>query len=1645
MSTSIPLADQLNKASLDLLDLSARNRLVNTSRSVGRTSRLDIVDELATEVFRLLVAERKKMTFLACLEDEEGEGVVESDGTPSLPQPEDGEMAERHSDTKLQTNLKSDKLQNGLLKLFRDARTFEEEQGVNILYLALGFLKWREDERSTKDRFAPLILVPVTLERPSVGANFRLAWTEDDLATNLSLQAKLKAEFGIEIPDLPEVDGLDLHEYYDEIQKAIAAKKEWSVDPNDMTVWFFSFSKFLMYRDLQVDSWPHERPLHSNSMMQSLLEEGFESDPPICGEHENVDNVIDVKDMVHVMDADSSQAIAIEEVSRGRSMVIQGPPGTGKSQTITNLIASSIKKGKTVLFVAEKMAALEVVKRRCTSVGLGDTCLELHSHKANKKLVLHELGRTLELGRPKIGDVDQHVEELTAYRDQLNRHAQVLHTKIEPCGLTPYRILGNLIRLRAAGVTPGDFESLSVDAWSLSDFRERLSIVHELANSVAGLGVPVESKWLGVNAHNLLPTDVDRIRASIGNLVKRLDELIPMTDELSNRLNVGNAETASHSSQLARLAQAVVAAPPMDRKAFGDSCWAEATSQIEELVNKGKSLKNTSKDFEGVVADVAWDTDVTGTRKALAAHGKSPFKLFIPAYHRANSQLAGILATSASSAFDDAVHTVEQEKSPLRTEIKTHEIEDFVSKSMTAVRRVIATVRPYFAKAIADLENVATANVLGSVDQRIHLLDKLISAQRARKTIESQDSIGKRAFGNRWLGVDSNWDALGEVCKWEADCRDKSVPSNIHQVISSIDDTNELNRLVQGVAANLKPMFEQLQQLFAFLKFNVEIGFQAKDLRGVPLRVIRDRLQLWQESAAEAFKWSNYVARYKAAKEKGFESVGRSLHDGRVKPDSVAGQFEIAFYESLLRCVYERTPELARFRGEAHERVMDQFRKLDLERIAFAQQEAALAHYENLPSTQANSGELGALLHEIKKKSRHKPIRKLLAEAGHAVQQIKPVFMMSPLSVAQYLQPGILEFDLLLIDEASQVRPVDALGAIARCRQIVVVGDERQMPPSNFFGKMLGGGEEEGEEDEHQAGDLESILGLCLARNISQRMLRWHYRSRHHSLIAVSNHEFYDNRLYVIPSPFSGSEHGGLVFRHIANGYFERGKSRTNPVEAKAVADAVIAHALETPSKTLGVGTFSVAQRDAILDELELLRRQNLELESFFVSGGDEPFFVKNLENIQGDERDVIFISIGYAQDADGYKAMSFGPLQNDGGERRLNVLISRAKERCEVFSTITSDYIDPRRAKSRGAHALKTFLSYAQTGNLDVPKVTGGEFDSEFELQVANAVSAHGYQLESQVGVAGFFIDLAVVDPDEPGRYLLGIECDGAQYHSSRSARDRDRLRQQVLEDRGWIIHRIWSTDWFNNPDDQLRETLQEIEAAKLEWKRRDTEAELKPRRVIQTDQNVPVARHERNESDGAANEIIATVPYVVAQLEAPTDLELHETPIGIIASVVLEVVRIEGPIHVDEVVRRTAATWGLARAGNRIKLSVSQAIKYCSSRNLIAVEDDFCISSKVGESQTIRDRSTVESTEIRKPEYLSPTEVEAAIRAVVAVCVGIETDKLTSEASKLFGFKSTGRKLKEIFSRQVKKLCSQGKLVERQGKLYLPNETTS
>jgi very-short-patch-repair endonuclease len=550
-------------------------------------------------------------------------------------------------------------------------------------------------------------------------------------------------------------------------------------------------------------------------------------------------------------------------------------------------------------------------------------------------------------------------------------------------------------------------------------------------------------------------------------------------------------------------------------------------------------------------------------------------------------------------------------------------------------------------------------------------------------------------------------------------------------------------------------------------------------------------------------------------------------------------------------------------------------------------------------------------------------------------------------------------------------------------------------------------------------------------------MLRWHYRSRHDSLIAVSNHEFYEDRLLIFPSPDHAKEELGVIFHHHPETVYEPGTKRYNLREAEIVADAVMEHAHRRSDLSLGVAAFSQSQAQVIQDQVELRRRESPELEGFFNSHPDYPFFVKNLENVQGDERDIILISVGYGKQETGVLWMKFGPLNNDGGERRLNVLTTRARLRCEVFSNFRADEIDLSKTSARGVVALKRYLQFAESGRLDLPQPSGREPDSVFEELVAEKVRSLGYDVHSQVGSGGFFIDLAVVDPQRSGRYLLGIECDGRTYHSASWARDRDRLRQQVLEGLGWTLHRVWSTDWFRNPERELRRIAESLERAKAGGGSGDASVQDGARNAQEETSGEPFER----EAPERLERHLTAEPYRCADLKALRGelqwRELQTCSASWIASWVVAVVEVESPVHENEVVRRIVEAAGHQRAGSRLRRAIRQGIAHATLRGQIEGRGVYLWVS--GQSTLmVRDRSGLPPV-ARKMEQVPPEEIEAAVVRVVEAAVGISGDDLAVAVARLFGFARTTEAMREPIAGAISRLTERGAIATAGGHLRM------
>lgn len=758
---------------------------------------------------------------------------------------------------------------------------------------------------------------------------------------------------------------------------------------------------------------------------------------------------------------------------------------------------------------------------------------------------------------------------------------------------------------------------------------------------------------------------------------------------------------------------------------------------------------------------------------------------------------------------------------------------DVAREDAAAAREILERMAPFARIGVSANDFFAAA---GEEAEARSILERFAASDEVR-----------RILGDVFDGADTDLDRLSKTHRWgDAVCA-LELPTAIRARLLAQDAPealSEARRVYREIDDGCRKAREAVDSLASYGSFAWD-EWQKQARAGVGRDLpseIRARLEAVAGAPGSVLPWSKYLSLRQQTRQEGMGDFVSALESGRMPSASLASAFELAAYQSIGRAVYQAFPELSRFNGSAHEKTRSDYRLLDAEIVSLTGKDFAsqIEKHTRVPEGQRGTTvgdftDMHLLRREINKQRRHIPIRQLLKRAGNALQELKPCFMMGPLSVAQYLEQGALKFDLVVMDEASQLRPEEALGAVARGSQLVVVGDPKQLPPTNFFDRMLDSGDDEDEDEAPAAiSGMESILDICQQLFTPVRSLRWHYRSHHESLIAFSNHHFYKN-LIVFPSPYAKNPGLGVKYRYVKSGSY---KDRQNVPEAQRLVDAVLEHMIKRPDESLGVVTLNQTQRELIEELLEKKLKTFEEGADFMGRWEAEgwPFFVKNLENVQGDERDVIFISttFGKAPGTDKVR-QNFGPISRPDGWRRLNVLFTRSKRRIELFTSMAPEDIVVDERTPLGTKALRDYLDFAKRGVLVTTDEAERDPDSDFEVSVANVVTALGYEVKPQLGVAGFFIDMAVRNPDRPGEFLVGIECDGATYHSGFSVRDRDRIRQEILESLGWRgrIHRIWSTDWFYNPRremERLRGFLEErrrVSAAEdtFDWQEDDFE----------------------------------------------------------------------------------------------------------------------------------------------------------------------------------------------------------------------------
>lgn len=942
------------------------------------------------------------------------------------------------------------------------------------------------------------------------------------------------------------------------------------------------------------------------------------------------------------------------------------------------------------------------------------------------------------------------------------------------------------------------------------------------------------------------------------------------------------------------------------------------------------------------------------------------------------------------------------------------------------IDRNLAAIDPLISKVEYVLEELGrvTSNVLTTSEAAA----AMHGAMRANEIFESQSrhiSEDRSILGDWWVGPSSDLGLIERALTWADEVR-RTVGGPVPEpVAASFDRAPVASRMLGDTRNRVVSRWEAIVDQFETpWRDELNRDFNLSLRAGVSL------VQHLLSTVEDIGVWERYCAARQELVQLGLEDVVRFMVTGKIQAEQVVGTVTRAVLETFADKTLESDPRLQKLGASQRDQLVEDFRRLDRLQVANASARVINACALRRPHT--NIGPSAIIRREAQKRSRHMAIRKLLSETSDVALAVKPCFMMSPLSVSQFL-PAAQIFDVVIFDEASQVKPSDAINCIYRGRQMIVAGDPRQLPPTSFFD--LSGDDSDLVDDEDVTADFESILDAFLGSGLPLLPLRWHYRSQHEALITYSNYKFYDGSLLTFPGAKQDGTDVGVELIP-ANGVYRRGGARDNPIEAAKVVERVIFHRRNNPDLTIGVIAFSSAQENAIIAELE---RQRLNFPEIGGLLGDsdrlDGFFVKNLENVQGDERDIIIFSIGYGPDENGHFTEQLGPLGRKGGERRLNVAITRARRRLEVVASIDSrDF--PGTSSALGIRHLQRYLDFASRGMDALAEdisASQGDVESVFEEAVLSSLRRMGYEVVPQVGVAGFRIDLGVRHPSKPGEFVLGVECDGAAYHSSLVARDRDRLRQEILEGLGWRIHRIWGPAWFRDQRSQESALKQAIE---------DAISGAEPSRLVSAARvSAPVVMFEEAEFDHipewAHDYVVAR--WVPSGRFATTDVHLY--PQTELSRAVEQIVRVEGPISQEVVIRRLTRSFGRQRAGSRMDAAFRQAIGACIRGKMVTrVDQEFL--GIPGADVQVRIPVDGRDDTLRTVLEISPTERGMMILGLVNDAKSADINELLTEFRTMFGWGRAGADIESCFMQDVARLVRNRSLSRSGNRLSLGAE---
>lgn len=1468
---------------------------------------------------------------------------------------------------RLLTHYHQQDLDSILTYINKNAKQAIEENGSSTLYLAVGLLKWYDRKTPDQARYSPILLLPVELSRRSVNSKFMLKSREEETLINITLIEFLRQEYELNLSALEQLPyddkGMDVAKVMGTLRRAVMQLKGWDVE-EQLVLGNFSFSKLILWKDIVI----HQDELLKSTMVRSLAEgrSAFDGGPEAPAETDF--DSIESASLTLPIPADVSQMDAVHTSQKGQSFILHGPPGTGKSQTITNIIADALYRGKRVLFVAAKKAALDVVHKRLEQIGLAPFSLELHSNKSKKSEVLERLSRTIGSARPgSSGDFAKESQRLDAAKKAISTYVNVLHRK-QPVGWSLYDSITALQNYGHENYVISTIPETVLNQLNATLWRQWTDWLPQFQSIAQVILHPKENPLSAFRLSTYSPTLHEAIAAGTQELLQVLPALQQQTQALAAAIHFPfSLQTREESEQFVHATVALKDLPDMPLELCLYLSGKENHSVYEEWSRHFQQYQSVLQGLLNEYNRSILVMDLSATEMQWKQARQS---WFLPKWLR-QRKIRKQLGNYRNTAFRDNT-----------------EVEQLFARNnqLKEVQRLLQQTR------FADLQK-ALKNLYR--DEQTDIPGIALKASQMQRLSSAMTLWGGGAAG-KWMQVllDKNFRSSGEITNGYSNLSGHFI--------------REWNAYAEN---------EKDYQDITGIQFHTEGNWPGSRIA---------QLQDIQTHLPTLKNWMNYTQVRNAGKELQLQWLTDAYEQRLCEAGHLSGYFSYTTHASIVRSLISQHESLSLFdpalfqsKIEQYKKIANEFRDLTIEELR-----ARLA--SQLPGTKAaamSSSEVGILQRAIKNRGRGLSIRKLFDQIPTLLPRIAPCMLMSPISAAQYFDVNDAHFDLVIFDEASQLPTCEAISALARAKQAIIVGDPRQMPPTSFFSTN------KVDEENMEVEDLESILDDCLSLSVPSKYLLRHYRSRHESLIAFSNVNYYESKLLTFPSADDLSR---KVRYHHVPGFYDKGKTRTNKSEADAIVEYIKAHYCD-PLKSklsLGVVTFSQTQQNLVEDKLQELFAANPQLEAL---AGEcaEPLFVKNLENVQGDERDIILFSICYAPDEEGKMSMNFGPLNRDGGWRRLNVAVTRARCEMHVFATLQADRIDLGRTSAEGVAGLKAFLQFAENGHLAVrPEDVQARQDRRHLSEViAKRLQEKGLSVKRNIGTSGFKVDIGIIHPGEPQQYILGIVLDGYYYYNARTANDREMVMPSVLKALGWNIHRVWTMDWYENAAtiiDAIAEKVKQLQAQP----KADPEPEATAESVGTFDP----------EPANAVVEVppVITVtrqkPYVAHMLAAVPNAtgEMVFDPANrmLLVRQIREVVNTEAPIGRDLLYRKVLQAWNISRTGAKLFRHLEGVMKELNFVQTLHHQPFYHRADSDGTLAHYRSNDT----EKRAIEDIAPEEIVVALHEAVENSLSIEEDELLRHLARTFGFAKVGKQMDTLLRYAVDLAEKRGK-VKREG----------